>query len=145
MKIQSSDPTRKSEKSKKSGKTQSAGGGFGVLLDSQEINNMPASSQALNVARVDALLAIQAAEDPTERAARGRMTARADRLLDELNALRMGLLSGNLTVGHVIDLADVVATHRENIKDPTLQLILDEIDLRAQIEIAKMRISLSEL
>jgi hypothetical protein len=39
----------------------------------------------------------------------------------------------------VIDLADVVASHRERVSDPKLTAILDEIDLRAQIEIAKAR------
>ncbi|HPF78465.1 MAG TPA: flagellar assembly protein FliX [Alphaproteobacteria bacterium] len=36
-------------------------------------------------------------------------------------------------------MADVVASHREKINDPKLTALLDEIDLRAQIEIAKMR------
>ncbi|MCB9988734.1 MAG: flagellar assembly protein FliX [Rhodospirillales bacterium] len=92
-----------------------------------------------SIASMDALLAVQGAEDPTARAAKRRMKARADDLLQELDRIRMGLLNGNLTVGHVIDIADVVASHREKITDPRMTAILDEIDLRAQIEIAKMR------
>jgi len=72
------------------------------------------------------------------------MRHRADTLLNELDRIRMGLLSGSLTVGHVIDIADVVASHREKIMDPQLTAILDEIDLRAQIELAKMRLSLDK-
>ena len=52
------------------------------------------------------------------------------------------MLSGTLSVGNLIDIADVVASHRERLKDPQLCSLLDEIDLRAQIEIAKMRMAL---
>ena len=54
----------------------------------------------------------------------------------------MALLTGTLTVGHVIDIADVVASYREKVMDPELTAILDEIDLRTQIELAKMRVAL---
>jgi hypothetical protein len=70
------------------------------------------------------------------------MVGRADNLLALLDSIRMGLLGGGLTVGQVIDIADIVASHREKVTDPQLTAILDEIDLRAQIEIAKMRMAL---
>ncbi len=44
----------------------------------------------------------------------------------------------------MIDVADVVATHRDKIDDPGLTAIMDEIDLRAQVEIAKMRVTLDQ-
>ena len=64
------------------------------------------------------------------------------KLIDEAQKVRVALLTGSLTVGHVIDIADVVAAHREKITDPEMSALLDEIDLRAQVEIAKMRVSL---
>ncbi len=67
------------------------------------------------------------------------MHARGEDILKELDRLRLGILTGNMTLGQVIDIADVVAAHRERINDPKLTAILDEIDLRAQIEIAKAR------
>ena len=54
----------------------------------------------------------------------------------------MAMLGGSLTVGHMVDMADVVASHREKIADPALTAIMDEIDLRAQVELAKMRVSM---
>ncbi|MCB1556215.1 MAG: flagellar assembly protein FliX [Alphaproteobacteria bacterium] len=92
-----------------------------------------------SIAQIDALLALQGAEDPSSKATKKRMQARADNLLDRLESMRHALLSGNLTVGHLIDIADVVASHREKISDPHLTAVLDEIDLRAQIELAKLR------
>ena len=70
------------------------------------------------------------------------MRQRAMGLIDELEKIRNALTLGNITVGHLLNIADVVASHRERIDDPQMTAILDEIDLRAQIEIAKMRYSL---
>ena len=92
-----------------------------------------------SIARVDSLLSVQGAESPTERAARKRMVGRSEDILSELDRLKLSILTGGMTLGQVIDIADVVASHRERVSDPRLTAILDEIDLRAQIEIAKAR------
>lgn len=104
----------------------------------------PSSAAPTNsIARVDALLSVQGAESATERAARKRMHGRAEDILTELDKLRHAILTGGLTIGQVIDIADVVASHRERITDPRLTGILDEIDLRAQIEMAKVQMALA--
>ena len=138
MKIQGPSKSQgagKSEKAKKVGKTDNTFGDM-VASAAQESAQTAATQ---SIAKVDALLSVQAAEDPTERAARRRMQERGDRVLRQLDHLRLGILTGNLTIGQVVDVADVVASHREQVSDPKLSAILDEIDLRAQIEIAKMR------
>lgn len=124
-------------------KTGSAGGD-GSFEDF--ISSIPGGSSGVSsaaptnsIARVDSLLSVQGAESPTERAAKRRMQERGQDILKELDGLRMGLLTGTMTVGQVIDIADVVASHREKINDPRLTAILDEIDLRAQIELAKIQ------
>jgi hypothetical protein len=96
------------------------------------------ASSASQIASLDVLLAVQGAEDPTQGHARKRMRERGDKILNVLETMRMALLNGTMTVGHMISLADTVASHREKITDPMLVNILDEIDLRAQIELAKM-------
>ncbi len=127
--------TKKTEKSKGSSS-------FGDMLGVDEAAETAHSMGAGAIARIDVLLAAQASEDPTERAARGRMKKRGDQILRTLDKLRIGILTGTLTVGNLIDVADVVASHREKLNDPELVGILDEIDLRAQIEVAKMRMAL---
>ncbi len=140
MKIEGPGRTQKAGQTMKKDKV-SGDGSFGDFLTGDAGEAAPASaSQA--IARIDVLLAAQGAEDPAQKAARQRMQRRAHHLLAELDLIRLGLLSGTLTVGHVIDIADVVASHRERIVDPELTLLLDEIDLRAQIELAKMRAAL---
>lgn len=129
----------KSTKPKKSA-SEADSAGFSEAMSRAGSSEAPAQTQqSASIARVDSLLAAQSVEDPAERAARRRMRARAGNVLQELEKIRNALLSGRLTVGHIIDIADVVASHREKIFDPKLTAILDEVDLRAQIEIAKMR------
>ena len=143
MKITGPDKTTKTAGTKKTGGTSSTGStAFSGLLGAEEASETVHASGAAAVARLDSLLAAQGAEDPAARASRGRMKKRADNLLRGLDKLRLGILTGNVSVGNLIDIADVVASHRERIQDPQLASILDEIDLRAQIEIAKMRMAL---
>ena len=138
MKIQGPSETQKTGKAKGTSKAGKADGTFGAMVTggAQETSG---AAQTQSIAAVDALLAVQGADDATERAARGRMRERADNLLNKLDEIRLGLLQGNMTVGQVIGIADVIASHREKVNDPNLSALLDEIDLRAQIELAKMR------
>lgn len=143
MKIEGPGRAQGPDKSKKSGKTSQAGGRFGDFVASAPQTAAPAASTH-SIAHVDTLLAVQAAEDPAQGASRKRMRQRAGVILEELDTLRMAMLTGDLTVGHMIDVADVVASHREKITDPALTALMDEIDLRAQVELAKMQMALNK-
>lgn len=101
-------------------------------------------SAAQSITQLDALLAIQETEDPTQKAAKKRAVLRSDKVLEKLDQIRIKMLGGDLTVGHMIDVADIVASHRDRIDDPSLTAIMDEIDLRAQVELAKMRVSMDK-
>lgn len=138
MKIEGPSKTQKSGKSDKSKKTNTGDKAFGNMVagSAQESGGTAA---AQSIAKVDSLLTVQGAEDPAERKARRQMKERGDKVLRQLDRLRLGILTGNMTLGQIINLADVVASHRENINDPMMTAVLDEIDLRAQIEIAKAR------
>jgi len=143
MKVEGPNRTSQADQTRKKDKVSSGGGSFGKMVTG-ETSETQGAAASQSIASIDSLLAIQGADDPAQRAASKRMRHRADTLLKELDRIRMGLLTGGLTVGHVIDIADVVASHREKIMDPQLTAILDEIDLRAQIELAKMRLSLDK-
>ncbi len=143
MKISGPNETQKAGAAKKTGKAGSTSGtSFSGLLETDETTEPSYTASANVISRVDVLLAAQGSEDPAERASRGKMKKRADDILHQLEKIRLGMLTGGLSVGNLIDIADVVAAHRERIGDPQLAGILDEIDLRAQIEIAKMRMAL---
>ena len=144
MKISGPSGPSKAGDVKKSGKAGSAGGAsFGSMIGGADETEAPAHTSATGViAGIDALLAAQETDDPAHRAAKKRMRARGEDVLKQLDKIRLGMLTGTLSVGNLLDVADVVASHRERINDPQLSSLLDEIDLRAQIEIAKMRMAL---
>lgn len=137
MKIEGPSKTSGTSGSKKTGKVASDGSFEDFIASAPKGTQGAAVTHS--IARVDGLLSVQGAESPTERAARKRMVGRSEDILKELDGLRMSILTGTMTLGQVIDIADVVASHRERVTDPKLTAILDEIDLRAQIEIAKAR------
>lgn len=84
---------------------------------------------------VDALLALQGAGDFRE--ARKRMTERAFSLLDVLDDLKLALLEGGIPRAKLTALMDLLKSERSGIDDPRLEKALDEVELRAAVELAK--------
>lgn len=87
------------------------------------------------VAGLEALLALQEAGGPLER--RRRAIARAGRLLDGLDAIKLALLDGAGADAAMQALARAVAEGRESVDETGLGGVLDEIETRAAVEIAK--------
>lgn len=143
MKVSGPGQTQGPSKSKKSGKAGQSDGSFGEYMAAGS-RQTAATTTSQSIAKVDVLLALQGAEDPAAGSSKKRMRTRAGMILNELDNLRMMMLTNQLTVGHMIDIADVVASHREKINDPGLTSIMDEVDLRAQVELAKMRVALEK-
>ncbi len=144
MKIEGPGRTQGASPAKKKGSVSGSGASFEDFMP-RETSSAAETSASRQIASVDSLLTVQAAEDPTEKSARRRMQERSQKILDGLDGIRMAMLGGTLTVGHMVDIADVVASHRERIQDPRLVEIMDEIDLRAQVELAKMRVSINRI
>jgi Class II flagellar assembly regulator len=87
-------------------------------------------------ANIDALLAMQGIEeDPVER--RKRSVQRGKGALDVLDALKIGLLSGNFDTSTVSRLRDAAANLKSSSGDPGLDAVLSEIELRVEVELAK--------
>src|SRR6478609_625398 len=84
---------------------------------------------------IDALLAMQGVEDPTER--RKRSVARGRGALDVLDDLKLGLLSGNLKSSTMNRLRDAAVNLKASSGDPGLDAVLSEIELRVEVELAK--------
>ncbi|HTH17553.1 MAG TPA: flagellar assembly protein FliX [Magnetospirillum sp.] len=97
-----------------------------------------AAEAPLQLAGIDALLMVQAVDDSTERQARKRLIRRGEDILDKLEEIRHGLLLGTVPREKLMDLAQMVRASRETCQDPRLAALLDEIELRAEVEIAKL-------
>ena len=86
----------------------------------------------------ESLLAVQEASDSTEKRSRGLARQYGDHILDGLVEIQQGLLEGAVAKEKMADLARTVRTKRQRIDDPRLKEIIDEIELRAEVEIAKL-------
>jgi hypothetical protein len=84
---------------------------------------------------LDALLAMQEVEDPTER--RKRSVKRGRGALDVLDELKLGLLSGSFNASTVARLRTAAADLKASSGDPGLDAVLSEIELRVEVELAK--------
>lgn len=90
---------------------------------------------AASVGAVDSLLALQEVGDAATGRSKGLQ--RASNLLDHLDEIRYGLLMGGLSKDSLQDLARSVRQQRATVDDPRLAEVLDEIELRAAVELAK--------
>ena len=84
---------------------------------------------------VSALMALQGVEDATER--RRRAIRRGGGLLDRLDELKLALLNGQDGAPALERLARSLREERPDDGDPGLKGVLDQIDLRAAVEMAK--------
>lgn len=110
-----------------------------ALVEAMDQSSGPSEVESMtSIAGIDALLLIQSVDDATEREARRRMVRRGEDLLDSLEELRLGLLLGTVPGKTLSDLADKVRSTRENCNDPRLAAVLDAIELRAEVELAKL-------
>jgi hypothetical protein len=87
-------------------------------------------------APLDYLLALQGVEDPLHgRKKKVLMLART--LLDELEEVKGDLLAGQVSPDRLNNLMVMVAQARER-SEPGLDSLLDDIDLRVRVELAKL-------
>ena len=94
-----------------------------------------AAGSAGLVGGLDALLALQDVGGPLER--RRRALARGGRVLDGLDRVQLSILDGGDPHAALNDLARSSAEARERGDDSGLDGVLDEIDVRAAVELAK--------
>jgi hypothetical protein len=89
---------------------------------------------------VGGLLAAQAvaAEATPDFKERQRRAKRGAEILDRLEDVRRGLLAGAIPKDRLAELARMVREKRERGADPVISRLLDEIELRAEVELAKL-------
>ena len=88
---------------------------------------------------VEALLAAQTVDDDSREGRRRQACARGGRQLDARTGIQQRLLLGGLSGDELDALARATAGPRPGVDDPGLCQVLDEIDVRVQVELAKRR------
>ena len=140
MKVSDTGANRGVSSAKKKEARRSADdGGFSDLLrETAESGEAPKAASAGPVGMIEGLLSAQEvpAADPDGK--RKRLRQHGEQILEQLEELRHGLLLGEVSKDRLLDLAKLVRSKREQADDPRLAEALDEIELRAQVEIAKL-------
>jgi hypothetical protein len=88
------------------------------------------------IAALDSILMLQGMDDSTEGRSKG--LAHGEQLLDLLDSVRDGLLAGGIPRATLNKLAAAVTRRHDGFADPKLQDVLDQIELRAHVELAKL-------
>ena len=106
-----------------------------LLISEQKIDAVAATNR---ISSVDAVVGLQeiTGDNTDERGAKNR----ANLILDKLEDIRMGLLLGQIPKTNLEELSKILILARENSIDSNLSEIIEDIELRAKIELAKLEI-----
>ena len=121
--------TKRSKSTIKSGEMP-----FTAVLDGEIKTERP--SPSVKVATLDAIVPVDSAtiEEQHKNLAKGRAVF----ILDRLEDIRQGLLLGAVSQSGLQELARTIREARGETLDPKMSDILDDIELRAKIELAKL-------
>lgn len=123
-------PTRATQRAKTKG-----GADFSSQLI-EEPSTANAVSSTARLGAVDGILAVQEVPDSTDGRTRG--LKRGYDILDRLDEIRFGLLAGSFSRSRLVGLREEIEEARDKVIDPQLSSILDDIELRAAVELAKL-------
>ena len=104
-----------------------------LLISEQKIDAVAATNR---ISSVDAVVGLQeiTGDNTDERGAKNR----ANLILDKLEDIRMGLLMGQIPKSNLEELSKILAVARERSIDSSLLEIIEDVELRAKIELAKL-------
>ena len=120
---------------------QPGGGGSGTLEEAaargfDAISSVARMAPPSNLTNIGALLSLQTQDDVQER--RKRATKRSNTLLDQLDGIRISILGDGVSREQVAALSDTLREYRDEVDDLGLTAILDDVELRAEVELAKL-------
>ncbi|SDD58833.1 MULTISPECIES: flagellar assembly protein FliX [Kordiimonas] len=140
MKISGSGSVQSKTVKKTSRKGASSGSAFASELSETKgasaTSGPSGAGSAGPIASLDAVIALQGVPDATERRSKG--LKRAEEMLDLLEEVRKGILLGAIPAPQLRSLADMARNQRGKTDDAKLDDILSDIELRAEVELAKL-------
>nr|WP_319513475.1 flagellar assembly protein FliX [uncultured Cohaesibacter sp.] len=136
MRVQGGSGAKHVGKSGKAGASKSSSGSFSVPAETQETTRSQQTAQSNAVQDMSALLALQSVDDALQ-GKRRKAVRKGNKMLDLLEELRMGLLCGTLPLA-VLQQLERLASDHEQTGDERIDALIEEIALRAQVEVAKL-------
>jgi len=133
MKVDSARRTNVSNTKRSKGTVKSTDLTFTSVLDAELRTEQ--STANLKVSTVDALSPVEVEMADSDKK---HANSRAALILDRLEDIRQGLLIGAISKPRLEELAATIKETREYALNPEMSDILDEIELRAKVELAKL-------
>lgn len=121
----------------RSGRAARSQGGQFQLPGTRGTAHRPEVSGPASVGSIDTILALQGVEEPSER--RRKAVETGGHILDLLDRLKIALLSGRVPTGDLNALKQALQREPGLVNDPELNDVLKQIDLRARVELAKLK------
>lgn len=138
MKVKEVGPGRTTDSIRRR-KEAGKGGEFAAeLKDAMAATEPGAAVESPPVTAADSLLAVQEVPDAASGQKRRETRQYGQFLLDRLDDVQLALLTGSMPKDRLAELAQAIRRKRRRSDDPRLNEILDEIELRAEVEIAKL-------
>ena len=133
MKVDSARRTNVSNTKRSKGTVKSTDLAFTSVLDAELRTEQ--STANLKVSTVDALSPVELEMADSDKK---HANSRAVLILDRLEDIRQGLLIGAISKPRLEELAATIKETRDSALNPEMSDILDEIELRAKVELAKL-------
>jgi len=116
-----------------------AAGGFSAFLSAAEAGDAGAAQNASDIAAPAALSGLLALQEvPDALIQRKKLVQQGNNLLDALEKLRRQLLDGTLTLPVLQGIEQHIGRQRQIVHDPALNALMDDIELLAAVELAKI-------
>lgn len=141
MKVSRTGPASPADRTRKSNAPKATGAGaFSDHLREVESSpgEAPGVSDAVTIGGLGAILAVQEVTDSDADRTRQAVRRYGDDILDRLDEIRLQILSGGISRQNLENLAKLLRSRRETVNDPQLIEIMQEIEVRAEVEIAKL-------
>ena len=108
------------------------------LKENSSADELGPISEVASVGAVDSVVAIQEVPDASDKRSRSIYRDYGRDLLDRLEQLRMGILAGIFSKEKLAELAHRLRERQKKTDDPILNEIIQDIELRAEVEVAKL-------
>ena len=139
MKISKVGGPKEASAGRKKDRTSGSDSGFADRLrETHGADEVAPPTESSGVGSVDSVFALQEVPDATDGRARAILHDYGNDMLDRLEELRVGILNGIFSKERLTELAQNLRKKRQNSEDARLNEIIEEIELRAEVEIAKL-------
>ncbi|MBN66186.1 MAG: flagellar assembly protein FliX [Rickettsiales bacterium] len=132
--------TGKTDKKKKTGSSSGASA-FSGLLSAAESESTEESAPVQKSAPASALSMLSIQEVSEDEVNKRKALKQGKMTLDALEEIRDGLLMGFLPANVIHNLDTLVQQQRRQTNDPRLDAVLDDIEVRAAVELAKLEVA----